>query len=174
MEFRERFTAEEWQSLQDAPVWTASAVMMAAPSGLLGVLKEMGELRAAMRDAVAKDAEGTEGVAAATELVRALVADLAAADPAERRATPPGSTAEEMQDLAIRAAQGAVRLVRDRLDDDAQAAGYAAWMLGVAVRVAHAAREETRFGMGGVVVSDDERAFLRRLAWAVGQPEPAA
>lgn len=55
-----------------------------------------------------------------------------------------------------------------------EAAAYRAWLLGIAVAVAQAGKEDQGFlGRGGVLVNDAERAALRDLAGQLGLEAPA-
>lgn len=55
-----------------------------------------------------------------------------------------------------------------------EASAYRAWLLGIAVAVAQAGREDQGFlGSGGVMVNDAERAALRDLAGLLGLAAPS-
>jgi hypothetical protein len=150
------YSKEEWESLLKAPMMAAMAVVAASPSGPIGVVKEM----FAVGKGLLEGAEGTTN-----PLIAAVVADFKGGN---RPATP----AERPQDLAQVKAQalGACRdvtaLLARKAPDEAE--GFKRWLLGTAQRTAEAAKEGGVFGIGGVPVSDAEKAALGEVAGALG------
>ena len=150
------YTKEEWELLLKAPLMAAMAVVAASPSGPIGVLKEM----FAVGKGLLAGAEGTMN-----PLIAAVVADVKAG-------SRPAMPAERPQDLAQAKAQalGACREVAALLGRKApvEAEGVKRWLLGTAQRAAEAAKEGGVFGIGGVRVSDAEKAALAEVAGALG------
>jgi hypothetical protein len=150
------YTKEEWESLLKAPLMAAMAVVAASPSGPIGVVQEM----FAVGKGLMQGAEGTTNA-----LVGALVADMKAG---ARPATP----SERPQDLAQVKAQalGACREVAALLNRKApgEAEGFKRWLLGTAQHAAEAAKEGGFLGIGGVQVSDAEKAALAEVAQVLG------
>jgi hypothetical protein len=57
-----------------------------------------------------------------------------------------------------------------RQNDDEQTEGFRRWLYEISVEVAHAAKEGGFLGFGGQIVSEDELAALRQIAWVLGLP----
>jgi hypothetical protein len=150
------YTKEEWEMLVKSPLMAAMAVVAASPSGPIGILKEM----FAVGRGILEGAEGTTN-----PLIGALVADIKAGNR-------PEMPAERPQDLAQAKAQalGACREVSALLGRKApgEAEGFKRWLLGAAQRAADAAREGGFFGIGGVQVTEAEKAALGEVAQALG------
>jgi hypothetical protein len=150
------YSKEEWESLMKAPLMAAMAVVAASPSGPVGVLKEM----FAVGKGLLEGAEGTTN-----PLIAAVVADVKAGN---RPTTP----TERPHDLAQVKAQalGACRETASLLDRKApaEADGFKRWLLATAQRAAEAAKEGGVLGIGGVSVSDAEKAALHEVAAALG------
>ena len=150
------YTKEEWELLLKAPLMAAMAVVAASPSGPIGVVQEM----FAVGKGLLAGAEGTTN-----PLIAAVVADVKAG-------TRPSMPAERPHDLAQAKAQalGACREVAALLarKAPAEAEGVTRWLLGTAQRAAEAAKEGGFLGIGGVRVSDAEKAALAEVAGALG------
>jgi hypothetical protein len=140
------------------------AVTLADPSGLWGVLKESfaagGALAEAKMDpnanglvkAVVDDFETSEGRSAARDGLKAKLGD---SDPAAMKAK------------AIETLRDASALLDRKAPDDA--AAFKSWLRQISQRVAEAASEGGGFlGMGGVQVSDAERATVAEVSGALG------
>jgi hypothetical protein len=150
------FTKEEWELLLKAPLMAGMAVVAASPSGPIGMVQEM--------FAVSKGIlQGTEG--ATNPLIGALMADVKAGNR-------PSMPAERPADIAQAKAQalGGCREVAALLGRKApgEAEGFKRWLLTTAQRAAEAAKEGGFLGMGGVQVSDAEKAALAEVAGALG------
>jgi hypothetical protein len=150
------YSKDEWDSLLKAPLMAAMAVVAASPSGPIGAVQEM----FAVGKGLMEGAEGTTN-----SLISALVADVKAGN---RPPTP----AERPKVLAQVKAQalGACREVAALLARKApgEADGFKRWLLGTAQRTAEAAKEGGFLGVGGVQVSDAEKAALGEVAGALG------
>jgi hypothetical protein len=162
MSAKDDFSETEWSALLRAPGLVGLAVVAAAPSGPLGVFREL----AAFGRAVAETAQA----APHDSLLGAVVADLKAiaerrVDPPPEERVPPGETEQH----ALDACRVAMDALRARATPD-ETAAYRDWLLAVGERVAAAAREGGFLGFGGVAVSPEETRVLRRLAWTLGAP----
>ena len=150
------YSKDEWESLVKAPMMAAMAVVAASPSGPIGVLKEM----FAVGKGLMEGAEGTTN-----PLIAAVVADVKAGNR-------PAASAERPQDLAqvkaqaLSACREAAALVGRKAPGEAE--GYKRWLLVTAQRTAEAAKEGGMLGIGGVPVSDAEKAALGEVAEALG------
>src|SRR4051812_16340449 len=159
------FTSDEWTLLMQSVMAASLAVTMADPSGLWGVLKEG---FASARSLV--EAKLNPG---ADALVKAVVADFetgssrtVARDGLQAKfsgAKPPEIKAKCLDIL---------RQVSTLLDAKApsDAAGFKGWLRQVAQKVAEASTEGGFLGIGGVKVSDAEKATLTEMSSALNLP----
>lgn len=147
------FTSDEWKRLLEGVMMAGIAVTAAEPSGLWGTLKESFSSAQAM----------SAGKAGASELVKALVADL---ETSEGRGIARDGLKERLQgnkvaDIRTKSVD-ALREVGALLDSKApdDAAAVKAWLLGIGQSAAEASKEGGFLGFGGVQVSDAEKATL--------------
>ena len=147
------YSKEEWELLLKAPLMAAMVVVASSPSGPIGVLQEMFAVGKGLQEPTANP------------LVGALVADMKAG------ARPPMPT-ERPQDLAhaksqaLDACREVAALLRRKAPSEAE--GVSQWLLGTAQRAAEAAKEGGVLGIGGVRVSDAEKAALGEVSQALG------
>jgi hypothetical protein len=150
------YSKDEWEKLVKAPMMAAMAVVAASPSGPIGIVQEMFAVGKGLMEG---------GEATTNPLVGALVADIKAG-------TRPAMPAERPQDLAQAKAQalGECREVAALLGRKApgEAEGFKRWLLATAQRTAEAAKEGGFLGIGGVQVSDAEKAALAEVGQALG------
>jgi hypothetical protein len=154
------FTPEEWKLIVAAAPMVGLAVTCASPNGPWGVMKEMLSMGMAMAEMLHKGSSNP--------LIAALTADLKA------RQTKPESPQnikdpEQGRELALNHVR-AVNDVIDRKVKPEEADEFKKWLLAVGRRVAEASNEGGIFGFGGERVSDAEKAVLRQIAFALGQP----
>jgi hypothetical protein len=160
------YSSEEWQLVLKAPFMAGLAVVAASPSGPLGTLREM--------FAVGKLV--SETTAGASELLRAIAADLSPAalnargDVSARELK--GLRPEQLRTHALEACRSFSGLI-DRKATPAEAEELKRWLLGIARRTAEAAKEGGFLGFGGVQVSETEAGAIRELAGALGIAPPA-
>lgn len=160
---KQSFTPAEWTKVLESMVLAGMAVSAAHPSGLWGTLKEAFASRSAL--AASKLAPGSN------ELVKAAIAAF------ETRET--RSMVEEALHKRVAGAKPA-EIVQRSLDNlrevstilDAKAPGDAAafkeFLRGISQKVAEASLEGGFLGIGGVKVSDAEKAALGDIAKALG------
>jgi hypothetical protein len=150
------FTKDEWELLLKAPLMAGMAVVAASPSGPIGVFQEI----FAVGKGLLEGAEGTTN-----PLIGAVVADIKAGNR-------PSMPAERPEDIAQVKAQalGACREVAALLGRKApsEAEAFKRWLLATAQRAAEGAKEGGFLGIGGVRVSDAEKAALAEVAGALG------
>ncbi len=189
MATRADFTAEEWQSLERAPVFVAFATLAADMSGPVGLVKEMEALSQALEEN-ALPAESDP----AHDLIAAVAADLRATqsngqgwgpvlgedgDPdseqdKEHPSAVPGSgldfsRPEKVKTPALAACRAAAELLARKVTPE-EAKAFGRWTVSVGRHVAEAAKEGGFLGIGGTLVSEKERATLGELASALGAP----
>jgi hypothetical protein len=155
------FTKEEWTLLLESPMIAGMAVTAADPSGLWGLsfaggtalTKAMaGADTNALVKAVVTDFSSSEGQTAARDGLKAKFAD---------------SQPTELKVKAI----DSLRQISALLDAKApgDAAAFKAWLRQISQSTAEAANEGGGlFGIGGVQVSDAEKATLAEISTALG------
>ena len=162
MAVKTNFSADEWNTVLEAPVLAGFAITAADPSGLFGTLKEgwanAKELAAAKTSAsdeliksIAEDLFTSEGRASAHERMLALLK---------------GAKREELKSRALDELKRVVSLVDGKAPTDAVA--FKHWLLHIAQNVAEAGSEGGFLGFGGVQVSDKEKATIAELNGVLG------
>ena len=159
---KSNFTADEWKLLLESVTMAGIAVSAADPSGLWGLLKE-------------SLASGTELVKAKMDpgsnpLIKAVVADF---ESAEGRTTARDGLKEKLKGLkpaeipakCIETLRQAAAVVDAKAPADASA--FKAWLRQISQHVAEAATEGGLLGIGGVRVSDAEKATLKEISSAL-------
>jgi hypothetical protein len=160
---KQNFKPDEWTKILESTMLAGMAVSAAEPSGLWGALKEAfassSALAAAKSDvgsnelikAVVADFETKEGRSAVQEALRQ---HLAGAKPAD----------------AVQRSLANLREVSTILNSKApqDAAGFKAWLQAISKNVAEASSEGGFLGIGGVQVSDTEKATLADISKALG------
>lgn len=160
---KRNFTAVEWTKVLESGMLASMAVTAAEPSGLWGTLMETfagGSAFAASKHdpnanelikSVIADFETVEGRAAVQEALRKGFAGAKPAEIAERA-------------LAhLREVSG---IVDAKAPGDAVA--FKAWLRGISQTVAEASKEGSFLGIGGIQVSDTEKATLADISKALG------
>ena len=171
MRVKDTFSENEWFLLSSMPGLVGAAMSNAAPSGIIGTIKEMS---AAMRASVQAKDDYPD-----SELINALMtkaenweeAKEKMADYKERFKqhveTENVKNRDQLQKLALRDCRAASELV-DKRCSDSDAAIYKQWTVQVARRVAEAAKEGSVLGFGGERVSSAERKLLMQIEAALG------
>jgi hypothetical protein len=157
------FTADEWKLILESVVMVSVAITAADPSGLLGLLKE--GFAGGSTLAKAKMDPGTNS------LIKAVVDDFGtsegraiAQDGVKQKLS--GKQPAEIKGLCIETLQRAAAVVDAKAPADAPA--FKSWLRELSQNVAEAASEGGGlFGIGGVQVSDAEKATLAEIASAL-------
>jgi hypothetical protein len=159
---KSNFTSDEWKLLLESITMAGIAISAAEPSGLWGLLKESfaggRELMTAKLDpksnplikAVIADFETAEGRSIARD---GLKAQLAGCKPAEIKA----KCVETLRQVGT--------VVDAKAPADA--AAYKEWLRQISQHVAEAAKEGGFLGIGGVPVSEAEKATLAEISSAL-------
>jgi hypothetical protein len=157
------FTPEEWIQVLESVMLAGMAVSAADPNGLWGMTKEAFANRSALNaskldaesneliKAVIDDYESKEGRSTILEALRKRVAGAEPADILQR-------SLDELREVSA--------ILNASAPHDA--AAFKVLLLGISQRVADAAMEHTFLGLGGVRVSDAEKATLANIANALG------
>jgi hypothetical protein len=144
-ELKARFTPEQWTRLRLAPGAAARLVMLAAPSGAMGVLKEA--------NAAASAIDTARGASEPTSLISlAYESDVTKEEVAvlgKDRAT------------TLNVLKEAVSLVSQKVPTELPA--FATFIHGVALKVAEETKEGGFLGIGGTRVSKEEQAVLDEI-----------
>ena len=160
---KQNFTPEEWSKILESIMLAGVAVSAAEPSGLWGMLKE----GLAGSRAIAK----TKLDPGANELVKAAIADLETSEgrSAVQEALRKDFTGAKPAEVVQRSLAD-LREVSTILDAKAprDASAFKAWLSGISQKVAEASAEGGFLGIGGVQVSDAEKATLADIGKALG------
>lgn len=171
MNIKTDFTDDEWFQVSAMPGMIGAAMSNAAPSGVIGTVKEMS---AAMRAAVQGKSDFPD-----SELIGALVQKAENWDEVkekmtdyraraqEKLKTANVSSREELQSLALSECKSAVALVEQKCAPE-DAAAYKQWTINVARTVAEAAKEGSILGFGGERVSEKEKVLLSKIESILG------
>ncbi len=171
MTTRADFTPNEWQSVMEAPVLTSMYVVLASPSGPIGVVKEMTALA---KSVVEAGAEWT-----ANPLINDMIAEVKGRSQAGQNAD---AEQQEIMRLSAKSPQEAQTEVLTKLKaslatvsaktSGEELDGFNRWLMDLATKTAQAAKEGGFLGFGGKAVSDEERKALADLATTLGVPAP--
>jgi hypothetical protein len=158
---RASLSSEQWAALRNLPHLVAIAVSTAAGSPI-DLLFELAAGRAAIANGINNDHPLVRAIAERAEIEAAVsaVRELVTEPQGMHRAP------EELLPLATEAARHAADVLRARGGEFDRYA-YREFVLGVARKVAEAAREGDFLGLGGRLVSDAERAAISALAEAL-------
>lgn len=157
------FTPDEWKLLLESVVMASMAVTAADPSGLFGLIKE--GLAGGSTLAQARMGTGTN------PLIKAVVDDFStsggraiAQDGVKQKIS--GKQLPEVKALCIQTLQQAAAVLDAKAPSDA--AAFKNWLHQLSQNVAEAASEGGGlFGIGGVPVSDAEKATLAEISSAL-------
>ena len=157
------FTNEEWTLLLESPMIAGMAVTAADPSGLWGLLKESFAGGSALAQAASANTNA---------LVKAVVTDFSSSEgrSTARDGLKAKFAASQPSDLKMKAIDS-LRQVSALLDAKApdDAASFKAWLRQISQSTAEAATEGGGlFGVGGVQVSEAEKATLTEISNALG------
>jgi hypothetical protein len=145
VELRSRFSPEQWTRIRLAPGAAARLVMLASPSGVMGLAKEAGAAAAAIDTA--------RGAAEPTSLI-SLAYD---SDITKDEVTVLGK--DRATTLAV--LKEAVNVVSQKTPTELPA--FAQFIHGVALKVAEETKEGGILGIGGTRVSKEEQAVLDEI-----------
>ena len=161
---KQNFTPDEWTKVLESIMLAGVAVSAAEPSGLWGTIKEgfasSSEIAKAQLDP------------SANELIKAAIADL---ETSEGRASVKeealqkgylGTKPAELVQRSLANLREVSAILDAKAPGDAQA--FKTWLRGISQKVAEAASEGGFLGIGGVQVSDAEKATLADISKALG------
>lgn len=161
MATKQSFTPEEWTKILGSVMLAGMAVSAADPSGLWGTVKEAVASRSVLGES--KRDPGSN------ELTKAVIADL---ETKEGRSAVQNALKKQVTGKPadiVRRALDNLREVSAILDAKApnEAVGFKALLRDISQKVAEASIEGGFLGVGGVLVSDNEKATLADIARAL-------
>ena len=159
---KSNFTPDEWKVLLQGVMAAGIAITAAEPSGLRGLLKEgFAEVRRSWQRP--RRYPSTNG------LIKAVVNDFGAAEGSAARdglkTRFKQSKPAEIKEACIATLRQAAAIVDAKAPGDA--AAYKAWLQQISQHVAEASKEGGFLGIGGVPVSDAEKATLTEISSAL-------
>jgi hypothetical protein len=158
---KSNFGPDEWKVLLESVIAAGIAVTAAEPSGLWGLLKESFAGGTAL--AKAKSDPG------ANALIKAVVDDFNTAEGSAARDALKNkfkdSKPTEIKDKCIETLREAAAIVDAKAPGDA--AAYKGWLQQISQHVAEASKEGGFLGVGGVPVSEAEKATLTEISSAL-------
>ena len=146
---RQRYTPHEWAAARLAPIAAAQVVMMASPSGIVGVV---GELASA-----ANEIQRARVGAVPTSLVNVLF---------DGEITKEEVIAIRDREVALTVVKEGVAAVKANTPREAKLFGNL--LVDIAVRTAEASREGGFLGIGGTRVTKEEQAAIDAIRTAAG------
>jgi hypothetical protein len=158
---KSNFTSDEWKLLLQSVIAAGIAVTAAEPSGLWGLLKES--------FAGGADLAKAKMDPNANALIKAVVADFSTAEGSAARdglkSMFKGSKPVEIKDKCIAILRQTSAIVDVKAPGDA--AALKSWLQQISQHVAEASKEGGFLGIGGVPVSDAEKATLTEISSAL-------
>ena len=156
------FTPDEWKLLLESVMMASIAITAAEPNGLWGLLQE--SFAGGAELAKAKMDPGADA------LIKAVVADFGTAEGRSitrdgLREKLVGSKPAEIKAKCIETLRQVAGVVDTKAPGDATA--FKSWLRQISQHVAEAAKEGGFLGIGGVAVSDAEKATLAEISSAL-------
>jgi hypothetical protein len=161
---KQNFKPEEWTKILESTMLAGMAVSAAEPNGLWGAVKEAFASSSTL--AAAKSDAG------ANELVKAVVSDFetkegrAAVQEALRQHLAGAKKPGEVVQRSLANLREVSAILNAKAPQDA--AGFKAWLQAIGKNVAEASSESGFLGIGGVKVSEAEKATLADISNALG------
>jgi hypothetical protein len=159
---KSNFTADEWKTLLESVMMAGIAVTAADPSGLWGLLKES--------FASSSELVKVKLDPGANPLIKTVVDDFSTA---QGRSTARDGLTEKLKGIkpaeitakCIETLRQAGAVVDAKAPGDA--AAFKGWLRQISQHVAEAAKEGGVLGIGGVAVSEAEKATLKEITGAL-------
>lgn len=150
------FSVDEWDLLRSSPLMASIIVVAASPSGPIGLVQES---TAAGR--IILEASTT----AQTPLLKTLAEDLGARMSIPK--PPAGATPAQVQEAAAEILRRTSDLLAKKATPE-EVTEYKQWLVKVAQATAEASKEGGFLGVGGTLVSDQEKVALVAVNMALG------
>lgn len=156
MSGKANFNVDEWDLLRTAPMMASLLVVVASPSGPMGLIQE---------STAAGNVITETAATAQTPLLKALAEDLTQMMTIPR--PPAGTTPEKVQEAAAEILRRTSALLAARATPE-EGNEVKEWLSRIAQATAQAAKEGGFLGFGGAVVSDEEKSALSTIHTALG------
>ena len=156
MASKENFSANEWDLLRRAPLTASFVVAAASPSGPIGLLQES--------SAASKVILGAAQTAK-TPLLQSLSQDLRQNFSFPQ--LPTGGDASQLKAAALDTLKQSAELVASKASPE-EALEFKQWLTEIAQKTAEAAKEGGFLGIGGTLVSDEEKRALQDISNTLG------
>jgi hypothetical protein len=150
------FSADEWDLLRSSPLMASLLVVAASPSGPVGLVQESSAAGRLVMEAAGN---------AQTPLLKALAEDMMKTMAIPR--PPAGATPAQVQEAAAEILRRTSALLATKATPE-ETNEIKEWLAKVAQSTAEAAKEGGFLGIGGVLVSDQEKAALATVHDALG------
>jgi hypothetical protein len=150
------FSVDEWDLLRSAPLMASLLVVAASPSGPVGLVQE-----STAAGKLVMQAAGT----AQTPLLKTLAEDMVQTMAIPR--PPAGATPAQVQEAAAEILRRTSALLATKATPE-ETTEIKDWLAKIAQATAEAAKEGGFLGIGGVLVSDEEKAALVTVHDALG------
>ncbi len=142
------FSVDEWDLLRSSPLMASIIVVAASPSGPIGLVQESTAAGRIILEAA---------TTAQTPLLKILAEDLGASMSIPK--PPAGATPAHVQEAAAEILRRTSDLLAQKATPE-EATEYKQWLAKVAQATAEASKEGGFLGVGGTLVSDEEKAAL--------------
>ena len=142
------FSADEWDLLRSSPLMSSILVVAASPSGPVGLIQES----TAAGKMIVQSAQTAQ-----TPLLKSLAEDLTQHMSIPK--PPPGATPENVQSAAGEILKRTSALLTQKATPE-ETTEIKQWLAKVAQATAEASKEGGFLGVGGVLVSDQEKTAL--------------
>jgi hypothetical protein len=154
------FTAEEWQQVLVIPQLASIVIVLASPSGAVGLTKEMMASSKLIMEAM----KASTGNA----LIDAVAADLKEMAERKEKLQPPQISKERTEAIhqCLQACRDVAALLAQKAPEEAD--GFKHWVYTAAKLTAEAGKEGGFMGIGGERVSEGEVLALNDVAHALG------
>jgi hypothetical protein len=150
------FSVDEWDLLRSSPLMASIIVVAASPSGPIGLVQESTAAGRIILEAA---------TTAQTPLLKTLAEDLGARMSIPK--PPAGATPPQVQEAAAEILRRTSDLLAKKATPE-EATEYKKWLAKVAQATAEASKEGGFLGVGGTLVSDQEKAALAAVNTALG------
>jgi hypothetical protein len=150
------FSADEWDLLRTSPMMAGILVVVASPSGPVGLVQES----AAMSRMILEAANSAQ-----TPLLKALADDMKSSMSFTK--PPSGATPGAVQQAATEILRRTSELLGKKATPE-EATEVKQWLKKVAQSTAEATKEGGFLGFGGTLVSEEEKAALAAVSSSLG------
>jgi hypothetical protein len=150
------YSVDEWDLLRSAPLMASILVVAASPSGPVGLVQE-----SAAASNMILQAAGTAQTPLLKDLAKDLTEKMSIPKP------PAGANPGQMQAAATEILKRTSELLSQKATPE-EAAEVKQWLAKIGQATAEAAKEGGFLGIGGTLVSDQEKAALETIKSTLG------